>query len=1423
MANPTALQVITATNRAAAQQNSIAHLLSIGGNTVPKQAPLRPIKLPAQEKGPDFWSTVGAILDTPRRAAVGVVNAGVNAMKDVEHVGTEARKGNLLPEAQDLAGILTGGIQGAIAPLTGAKSFQRTSSDIIKEIAPGTPDVVRGVGGFALDVATDPLTYIGIGALGRGAKLGVEALKAGEIGTAAKAVGKGVADYTGATAVKDIAKSGKGLAQALARNSKGEPALAITDGTERAFAVNRGGEVGRNVGPSNFEPGVSDRLIVNRTVTPEEVEAAKLPVDTEHRSATSQVTATNPALQDPVQQIGLAGRQAAQAQALKHLPDYIKKLVDNSRYTHVMRSGARATELGGEGVAKWDDRINTVSGYDLMKRYMTDAANTVKGMKGMVGVRGATEKIDQWHNALKLTEAFLDSKGVVLHLEHQKTVLNVSPGQAISVLLSHSDPEVVKAVKLALGNNSTSVPVTNILDAVVEASRNLPESAQAALDALRVTANPRTKTNTKLPLNVLALDGKSPLGVADVKGKRVSVDWMTQNLLRAVTDPEQVAKILKVRAQNDAAHVSRGGAEALQISDELKTDLTALVSDPSKLGDALIAINGIPTQAAKVAARGDALTGAGKVGAAQTAAELEADHQGVAATAQAAAKVADAARTGDAAKAADANAKLSQDAAGSAEANVDSVEASLAPEDVLTESGQMVNDGVEGTVNVSAHLEDKAYRAHQSMFGRFFDPLNKKFDVERGMKDTSLYQIWNAPGLQMQAAMNHVYTRLNTIARTGAVSLTPGGTHTVTAEALTHALAGTVSQEPRVAALTPQITDLMHDVIPPAGSSSLGSALERVNLPLEAFNYRAAQKGLYPGLEDLMIDLDRVSRDRAAGLAKTDWDAAFLQIREHAQDVKDPVQFMSAMHVLTWRAAKEATIQTQAERQLVALGMAHIGPKTGMLRATWQSSTPLGVFANPELRVTREGGEALQALNDLSRYTPGGSLNQALSKYFDPLQQMWKVAVTLPRPGHHVRNAIGNFVMTFMAEGVRGLASATRDMTKLMAAHNSYDGVDAMRMLAARGDVTYAGGTEKLYSLRISGKKVDLTNEEVWQRMKNNGLLRDFQHSSQIDVANPNDTEGVASAVSGLQRTSNAVLGSAPIRALGKVSEFNDHASQTVHMAQILRKFEEDGYVAGRFGKKLVPRDTEDLFRLAAERIRFYHPDGSTLTDFDRKMKRIIPFYNWMKSAGVAMAESSVLHPGRALVFPKASYNLAVSMGVDPDSLYDPFPADRIFPSYMTENITGPQFKIGGDYFSVSPGISTLDSSEILNDPTPAGLGKYLLGNVSPLIKTPIELATGNTLSTGATIKDWSDYADQSTGLSALANATGISPTGSIASLLSGKGLDPTRKASNGEANQGIGIVNLLTGAGITNDNSASATRSAIYEQQQKATGGVPF
>jgi hypothetical protein len=235
----------------------------------------------------------------------------------------------------------------------------------------------------------------------------------------------------------------------------------------------------------------------------------------------------------------------------------------------------------------------------------------------------------------------------------------------------------------------------------------------------------------------------------------------------------------------------------------------------------------------------------------------------------------------------------------------------------------------------------------------------------------------------------------------------------------------------------------------------------------------------------------------------------------------------------------------------------------------------------------------------------------------------------------------------------------------------------------------------------------------------------------------------------------------------------------------------------------------EEAARAAADRVKKWHPDTSGLTPAEKKtMRRLMPFYAWTRQALPMVLGAAITHPGRSMVVPKAQYNLAVAMGMDPHSVGDQFPIDTLYPSYMLNDVGGPISKGG---LSANFGTGTEFLNDVITQP-----GQTIAGMVNPLAKVPIEAATGTALGSGGIpIGDTSEHWDQMVPGANLTNIAGISPTGSIGDIVTGQGwVDPQRKVAMGQkqAFKNKNLASFLTGVNWTQTSDPARLKSLYYE-----------
>lgn len=429
---------------------------------------------------------------------------------------------------------------------------------------------------------------------------------------------------------------------------------------------------------------------------------------------------------------------------------------------------------------------------------------------------------------------------------------------------------------------------------------------------------------------------------------------------------------------------------------------------------------------------------------------------------------------------------------------------------------------------------------------------------------------------------------------------------------------------------------------------------------------------------------------------------------------------------------------------------------------------------------------------------------QYVHKYLDPLLNMWKSGMTIYRPGHHVRNFVGDTSLSYYADGVPKIHQA-RNAMKIMGMRGNYDDWSALKALQT-GTADVAHMTEEMLlrgnsvvatvKLR-NGTTKNLTAKEVHDYTRSRGMLPDFVSGEDL-IRN---ADNVSPSISAIQDAMQ-VAGGRVRRIAGRTSEARDDFVRLQHFLQIVEK--------NRSFNSL-----DELMDFAVRRVRKWHPDGTDLTAFETKvMRRLVPFYSWNKKTMPLIVESMLMQPGRIMVWPKATYNAAKAAGIDINSISDPFPADQLFPSFLTDDMSGPMYEDDkGRYFGVNPGFAHVDlMNQFIGDPRAASLGM-----ITPFIKAPAELLTGSRMDTQTRIHDTSEYIGSN--IPGISQGQSMSGYDILGTLLQGQGAERISAVERGNRGQldPSAFINYLTGLGLHNMSKPSYINYAEIEARDAA------
>lgn len=503
-------------------------------------------------------------------------------------------------------------------------------------------------------------------------------------------------------------------------------------------------------------------------------------------------------------------------------------------------------------------------------------------------------------------------------------------------------------------------------------------------------------------------------------------------------------------------------------------------------------------------------------------------------------------------------------------------------------------------------------------------------------------------------------------------------------------------------------------------------------------------------------------------LAKAKGDFRAMADQWRAIDIDDPVDFLSKAHsaisILNAKTAVGLDFSAQWGRKSIPAGAA----KGDWVRI--KGGTEIGPHINAGMYYPREAATWLHHLEEQLR-TPRsfkgekGAIAGFANSVIDPVLSVWKPAMTIIRPGHHIRNLIGDLGMG-MLDGVYTKAPYMKaiHVMKSGGQFKTAAGIEGYKSLKQ-----YENAGSSFVKVRVGRKTEGLSPDNVYRIAYKHGLLNEYHTIEDIERA---------SSKIGKALTENKL-----VRGGGWVSEKVSHGGRLGHFIALM---ERPSFTRGF-------NSIDEAAEAAVTRVQKFHPDVSGLTKFEQRyMRRVFPFYTWIRQAMPIVLTTMLRHPGRITMVPKAMFNVATAMGVNPNSLTDPFPEDKLYPSFIRDNLTGPL--IGSRMFNF--GTPVEGAADIFN----GNIGRNIASMANPVFKAPIEMLSGSNIGTGANISDMGEYIDsQLPYVNQVANISGYSPTGSIGNIFGdGPIPDPQRAMQRGEKEAffNTSLANFMTGLG---------------------------
>lgn len=290
-----------------------------------------------------------------------------------------------------------------------------------------------------------------------------------------------------------------------------------------------------------------------------------------------------------------------------------------------------------------------------------------------------------------------------------------------------------------------------------------------------------------------------------------------------------------------------------------------------------------------------------------------------------------------------------------------------------------------------------------------------------------------------------------------------------------------------------------------------------------------------------------------------------------------------------------------------------------------------------------------------------------LAKTYDKFLTLWKTSVTAIRPGFHMRNAQSNAFQNYLDVGAR-----------------AFNPIFNKKML----DV--ATGKQGTYT--ILGKKY--TYDEIRNKAIQYGVMDKGFFEKDLG-------ENISSKLD------------------GKITpKYNPLNTREFFVYKAGRKVGNTVENQARLTNFIANLERGKNFQEASEHVNKFLFDYSDLTDFEQNvMKRIVPFYTWLRKNVPLQAEMITSAPQKYLPFVKAVDRLNENKKNAPD-----YAKDWVALPYTTTDKDGKEYNI------------FWNNSLPYNDLGKITSPKDLWGGVSPFIKIPVELIAGKNIYFGQDI-----------------------------------------------------------------------------------------
>lgn len=444
--------------------------------------------------------------------------------------------------------------------------------------------------------------------------------------------------------------------------------------------------------------------------------------------------------------------------------------------------------------------------------------------------------------------------------------------------------------------------------------------------------------------------------------------------------------------------------------------------------------------------------------------------------------------------------------------------------------------------------------------------------------------------------------------------------------------------------------------------------------------------------------------DGGGGLSAGEDPVTWLVNTINASNLKgmDPAQIIWDLQIASEKAlARKATVENIVQMFGIPTGMA--GGKSNVFDPLAQDLVNKYHYNTHTLGKDEYifDPETLRQLDKIHELFSSPRTLEVFGEYAGKITQAWKRLVTVYNPGFHARNTFGDIFVSWLdgVQGVHGVQSHQMALRTINRFRHLTDPADPMikamgqpEMGRAYEGAKQAGKMPESHNTVLFTKNgKDVTIGDIYAYYVNEGLLSGYTNTEFSAVFKPSGSVGATGAGQMMSKMNQNVL---------HLSEAREDVMRLAHFIDVIRKS--------------PIKDFEAAAAEAGARVRKFHFDYSDFTMTEKMLfARVFPFYKWTRKALPLMVESLFAKPGKMMLYPKAQQGLATAAG------YDGTTPDVVVPDWVSSRILTPIRTADGatSYLGVSLPYDALRAA--------GSPGDTFLGMLHPGLKMAVGAAQG--------------------------------------------------------------------------------------------------